>query len=62
MIFLNLFKNDDNDQLNELKPEDHSSEISLRALFSARVINENVILDLITVIDIDSNLETKQTV
>ena len=49
-------------QLNELKPEDHSSETNNRAYFNVKQISEHVKLDQINTIELDKHLEDKQTV
>ncbi len=49
-------------QLNELKPENLSSETSNRAHFNAILLNENVKLDESNIIEPDKDLNNKQTV
>ena len=49
-------------QLNELKPENLSSETSNRAHFNAILLNEHVKLDESNIIESDKDLNNKQTV
>ena len=49
-------------QLNELAPEDHSSEIKNKAFFNSKQINENVKLEEIVIVEVDASLNDPQKV